>query len=89
MEDDQTKAGLGERRTADREPMQGAVTVAFGEQSIVGPGQNVSEEGVFFIVEGALRVRVRTSDGAEWRDGEVIRVQTMGEGKLGMAVRFC
>ena len=86
METKEPTADVQDRRIGDREPIDGTVTVQFEEQQVVGPGQNMSEEGVFFIVEAALRVRVRV-DG-EWRLAEVIRVQSMGEGKLGMAVRF-
>ncbi len=86
MDTKEPTADVQDRRIGDRAPLDGTVTVQFEEQQVVGPGQNMSEEGVFFIVEAALRVRVQV-DG-EWRQAEVIRVQSMGEGKLGMAVRF-
>jgi hypothetical protein len=77
-----------ERRSFDREPMEGTVTVRFAEQEIVGPGQNMSDEGVFFVADGALRVKIQVDGRGTWREGEVVRVQSMGEGRLGMAIRF-
>jgi len=77
-----------DRRVIERVPMEGSVTVFFDEQQVIGPGQNMSEEGVFFVAEAALRVRVLIDGSDEWRDGEIVRVQSMGEGNLGMAVRF-
>ena len=77
-----------ERRVNDRVPLEGPVTVSFVEQEVIGPGENVSDEGVFFIAEAALKVRVRVDDTAEWRDAEIVRVQSMGDGRLGMAARF-
>lgn len=77
-----------DRRRGDRKPLDGTVTVQFESQDVQGPGENMSDEGVFFVADAAVRVRVRVDDTEEWRDGEVVRVQAMGEGRLGIAVRF-
>lgn len=77
-----------ERRGQERANLDGTVTVAFSEQEVVGPGQNMSDEGVFFVASASLRVKVLVNEGEAWREGEVIRVQSMGEGRLGMAIRF-
>ena len=77
-----------ERRDTDRLPLDGAVTVYFDEQQVIGPGENISSQGVFFVADAAIRVRVMVDGAEEWREGEVVRVQSMGEGKIGMAVRF-
>jgi hypothetical protein len=77
-----------ERRSGTRTPLEGSVTVFFDEQQVIGPGQNISAEGVFFIADAALKVRVKIDGANEWRNAEVVRVQSMGEGRLGMAVRF-
>ena len=80
---------VDERRVVRREQLEGVVTVQFDEHTVVGPGQNVSDEGVFFVVEDALRVKVQLDSGGDaWRDAEVIRVQSMGDGKLGIAIKF-
>lgn len=88
MTSEQPPIAQDERRTGDRVPMDGPVTVSFDQQQVVGPGQNVSEEGVFFIAEAKIKVRVHLDGTDEWRSAEVVRVQTMGDGQLGMAVRF-
>lgn len=77
-----------ERRQAERGPLAGRVTVELGGDPIVGPGQNISEEGVFFVAETSLRVRVKIDGQDRWLDGEVVRVQSMGEGRVGMAIKF-
>ena len=68
--------------------MAGPVTVCFDELKLIGPGQNISPEGVFFIADTSLRVTVHVEGEDEPRIGELIRVQNMGEGRVGVAVRF-
>jgi len=77
-----------DRRDSNRTPLDGTVTLAFERQDIVGPGENVSDDGVFFVAATSLRVRVKLPGETGWRDGDVVRVQSMGEGQLGFAVRF-
>jgi hypothetical protein len=81
------RKALDERRASDRQDCAGPVAVRFVEAQLVGPGANNSSEGVFFVAQGAVRVQVRLGDG-EWREGELVRAQSMGEGKVGLAVRF-
>lgn len=76
-----------DRRGSGREPCATDVTVVFDGQPLVGPSENLSAEGVFFIAEASLRVRVRVGTG-EWIEGQVVRVQTMAAGKVGLAIRF-
>lgn len=84
----QNKPSTSERRSQERAPLCSNVTVAFADQEVIGPGQNMSDEGVFFIADASLRVKIQVEDSEEWREGEVVRVQSMGEGRLGMAIRF-
>lgn len=77
-----------ERRDGPRLPMDENVTVTLMTDTIVGPGQNISPHGVFFVAEGSLRVKVQMPGGSEPVEGKLVRVQHMGEGKLGIAVRF-
>lgn len=76
-----------ERRGGDRQPLAGEVVVRFEDTPLVGSGQNASPEGVFFVAEGAVRVRVQL-EGEEPVIGEVVRMTTMGNGKIGIAVAF-
>lgn len=79
--------GTDDRRGSGRRPAAADVTVVFDGRPLVGPSENLSREGVFFVAEGSLRVRVKVGDG-EWIEGEVVRAQSMGDGKVGVAVKF-
>jgi len=83
----QTKQSDQERRGGDREPLAGNVVVRFDDIPLIGSGQNISPEGVFFVAEGAVRVRVQMA-GGEPVVGEVVRVTSMGDGRTGIAVVF-
>jgi hypothetical protein len=82
------RTGVVDRRSGDRDALGGAVVVRFGQLELVGPGQNISPEGVFFVADTSLRVSVSIEGEAEPREGELVRVQTMGEGRVGVAIRF-
>jgi hypothetical protein len=84
---DHQSTTAAERRDQPRATLEGNVTVRFREGALVGPGQNVSDEGVFFVGGGAITVEVELPDGSR-RTGEVVRVQSMGDKQLGLAVRF-
>ena len=76
-----------ERRHDDRQPLMGEVVVRFEDTPLIGSGQNASREGVFFVAEGAVRVQVQL-EGEEPVIGEVVRMASMGNGKIGIAVAF-
>ncbi|HLQ36805.1 MAG TPA: PilZ domain-containing protein [Planctomycetota bacterium] len=76
------------RRQDPRVNMGERVTVTFSAGEMVGSGQNISAQGVFFVAETSIPVMVRIDGVAAPVAGELIRVQAMGEGKLGIAVRF-
>ena len=68
--------------------MEEHVTITIQTDEIVGPGQNMSSQGVFFVADTSLKVSVSIQGVAEPVEGHLVRVQQMGEGKLGIAVRF-
>lgn len=68
--------------------MTETVTVHLDGAAIVGPGQNISTQGLFFVTESSIPVTVRVGNAETPVRGELIRVQAMGEGRLGIAVRF-
>lgn len=84
---EQSSTGTDARREP-RAPMTGQVTIAFDAGAIVGPGQNISAQGVFFVAAGPIPVRVSVDGSAATVPGELVRVESMGEGKVGIAVRF-
>ena len=71
----------------DRQPLAGNVVVRFDDVPLIGSGPNVSPVGVFFVAEGAVRVRVQM-DGQDPVVGEVVRMTSMGNGRTGIAVVF-
>lgn len=77
-----------ERRRDNRQSLGGAVTVQLPAQEIVGPGENLSSDGVFFVAAGAVVVEVILPGTSEVRRGELVRVTQMGAGRIGVAVRF-
>jgi len=81
------KTGTAARRDA-RIDLGEHVTIHFAAGSIVGPGQNISAQGVFFTAAASLPVTVRIAGRDEAVAGELVRVEAMGDGRVGIAVRF-
>jgi hypothetical protein len=79
---------LGERRRDDRQRLGGTVTVRLPAQAVVGPGENISSDGVFFVTEAALEVEVTLPGEVEARRGELVRLTQIGGGRVGVAIRF-
>jgi len=77
-----------DNRQEPRTAMTGQVTIAFDAGAIVGPGQNISAQGVFFVAAGSIPVRVSVDGDGTSVPGELVRVESMGDGKVGIAVRF-
>lgn len=77
-----------DRRVPARAPLDGDVVIEVAGSQLVGPGRDISKDGVFFVSEGVLPVKVRVPGQDEPVDGELVRVEAMGGGKLGIAVRF-
>ncbi|MBL8727823.1 MAG: PilZ domain-containing protein [Planctomycetes bacterium] len=87
MPEQPTSTGLDNRR-GDRLPLEGAVTVELDAGVIAGSGQNISPQGVFFTATGALPVRVRIAGHEHGVRGELVRYESMGDGRVGIAIRF-
>ena len=81
------KTGAAARQHA-RVDLDEHVTIQFEAGSIVGPGQNISAQGVFFTAAASIPVTVRITGRDEAVAGELVRVETMGDGRVGIAVRF-
>lgn len=76
-----------EVRRAPRLALDGEVAIRFDGGTILGSGENVSEQGVFFTAAAALPVTVHVAGRGEFR-GELVRLETIGDGRIGIAVRF-
>ena len=88
MSKEDAQIAQDERRDSPRVLMGETVTVKIHTDTILGPGQNISAQGVFFVADATLHVSVSIQGVAEPVEGHLVRVQHMGEGKLGIAVRF-
>ncbi len=77
-----------ERRVASRDHFEGEVTIDLTGIRLAGPGRNVSNSGVYFVAEGNPRVQVRIEGAEGSRLGELVRVERIGAGRVGVAVRF-
>ncbi len=74
------------KRDSERLPLAAEVQVAFQSEPVSGSGKNISANGVFFIADEEVRVTVRIGD----RDveGQLVRAESRGGGKTGLAVKF-
>jgi hypothetical protein len=64
------------------------VTITLDSPSIVGPGQNISPQGVYFVAEGTVPVTVQIDGYPDAIRGELVRIETIDQNKVGLAVRF-
>lgn len=87
MHETNKSAGI-EARREPRVDHDGQVTIELAAVSLVGSGQNISTQGVFFAVDGKLPVVVRIEGKAEPVAGQLVRLESMGDGRIGIAVRF-
>ena len=75
-------------RRSRRAPLQGEVTVVFNDTPLFGSGENISSAGVYFITDEHIQVKVRLEGYENLVDARLVRVESMGEGKTGIAVKF-
>ena len=78
---------IADSRRDPRVPIGDEVTIVFDVDRIVGPGKNVSAQGLYFTTEAALRVKVSMAGKETTVPGELVRVESMGNGRVGIAVR--
>ena len=86
MTDDKQASIAG--RQSERVETDRKVTIRIGDQVLVGNGQNISDQGVFFVAEGRLPVQVEIAGRDGVLTGELVRTENMGAGQVGIAVRF-
>ena len=64
------------------------VKICFEGDGIVGSGQNVSNQGVFFVAEGSIQVQVEIEGREGTLSGQLVRIENMDAGSVGIAVKF-
>lgn len=79
-----------ERRGADRRATEAPLQLILDAQTLDGRTDNVSEMGILFFSDEALRVTVSWEDGGtrRTRKGRLVRAQRVDETRLGLAVEF-
>ena len=87
MDEPRTPVAQNHRRE-ERLPLDGQVTITIESQQIPGPGRNVSAQGVYFTTVAKIRVLVQAPGHDAPIPGELVRVESMGDGNVGIAVRF-
>ena len=87
MHDSDQQASIHNRR-ADRVGLDQKVTIRFDNDAIVGSGQNVSDQGVFFVAEGSIQVQVEIEGREGTLPGQLVRIENMDAGSVGIAVKF-
>lgn len=55
--------------------------------AIAGTGENISLQGVYFTTAQPVAVQVQIEDGSVVQ-GELVRAESLGDGRVGIAVRF-
>lgn len=81
------KTGIDVREHA-RTGFDAEVAIELDAAVLVGSGQNVSAQGIYFTAEGVIPVRVRLGTAPDLVAGELVRVENLGDGRIGLAVRF-
>ncbi|MFO1052832.1 MAG: hypothetical protein U1F36_11510 [Planctomycetota bacterium] len=82
------QTGVDERRAGDRRPFEGEVVVEFGALRVTGSARNLSKSGVYFVAAERAEVMVQVAGDPRPRRAELIRLESLGPGRLGIAVRF-
>ena len=87
MNEPRAQTSIDNRRDP-RVDLSKQVTIRFEAGSIVGPGQNISLQGVFFTAPASIPVTVCIDGVDKVVQGQLAPVETRGEGSVGVPVRF-
>lgn len=87
MTDTDQNTSINTRRS-ERVGFDGTVSIRVAGEAIVGSGQNVSDQGVFFVSEAPIKVKVEIGGRDGIMTGELVRIENMGAGAVGIAVKF-
>lgn len=81
---------VAEGRRSPRRGLAGSVRMRFETAAIDGAGDNISQVGLLFFSDQAIRVVVEVEEDGEMNEyaGRLIRTERMSETNLGLAVEF-
>lgn len=83
-----TPPNPADNRRDPRFALDREVSLEIDAGAIVGPGQNISQQGVFFTAQARVPVVVKIAGREQPLAGELVRFESMGGGRVGIAVRF-
>jgi hypothetical protein len=86
MKQDKTNPRIRGRQSPRLE-LQSDVTIELDANTLVGSGDNISLQGVFFTTDEPITVSVQVAEHGVVR-GKLDRLESMGDGRIGIAVRF-
>lgn len=86
MHEANANASIDHRR-GPRSEFEGRVTLRFELPSVAGEGRNIAEQGVY-LTTAQLPVTVEIEGHDHPIAGHLLRVESLGEGRFGIAVRF-
>jgi hypothetical protein len=76
------------RRRAERQDIEAAVSLRLPEIELEGGSANLSKTGIYFVTGDELCVEVWIQGEDQPRRGRIVRVGQLREGELGVAVRL-
>jgi hypothetical protein len=86
--DDPLPGHGSDQRRSPRVDYDEQVTIELPAAALRGQGENISDQGVYLRAAARIRVLVRLGADGEVRSGQLVRVETIGDGSLGIAIRF-
>ncbi|MFQ5504929.1 MAG: PilZ domain-containing protein [Planctomycetota bacterium] len=82
------KVAEAERRGSERIPAGHMVSIQIPEISISGPAENISRNGLYLTAGTEIPVEISLDEGGETRKGAIVRVDSIRDGEIGLAIRF-
>ncbi len=79
-----------DRRCQEREDNRDSVRIKIAESELAGHVQNVSDGGLFLVLDGPLIVEIESDSevGVPPRHATLVRCQSLPGGKSGWGIRF-
>ena len=77
-----------DRRRAERATGPRTVKVRLRDCQLTGSAENVSQSGLYMLARSAIPVEVELPGATTARAGTLIRVESVRDGEIGLAIRL-
>ena len=77
-----------DRRSTTRAPGPRTVTIRIPPTTLEGSAENLSSDGIYLLCDAEIRVEVDLPDSEESCEGVLIRVESIRDGEIGLAIRL-